>query len=691
MIQQAESWFNTFLPRGTRFQKTIYSEYLAGLKQYYRDHGAPPEMLEDESFWLSESVRYFYPVFELTRSPFHIPGIDTAVDIFREIWQQQSKPAIVIYGDRDVDGVSSSSILYRFLRYDLKHPPDKVHLLVPGVDDRYGITEQVIERINSYEPDILITMDCGSSDADVLNAMKEAFEQRRLIIFDHHFLPASEEDYPAADAFINPKRLPNDRPERHLCTASLAVKFIEAFTFSFTSEYNRVSLIRSESEIIFEKNGVMIEPVTDSALREVSFIKDRPAAFEAAVFWQKLASSDRNVHLIDRFLKAHPQALSVHEKFRILQWHSLKKLRQKLRPYFVKAALGTVADIMPLAGDNRIYLNEGLQIHRNEQRLLSPGLRELFRTAGLLSNAFESDYAFTVCPMINAAGRLGRAADAARLFAVDDPSEAAEAAFKLKSLNNERKKLSEKALSVFNLEDFKDDAVIILHHPDIHRGISGPVASKVAEAGGRPAIVLVDDGDCLRGSIRAATNENVFDFLMSLSHLLIQCGGHRQAAGFSLSYEKKDEFIKTALESAAGFFREHTETIEERYPVYEVKDHEIRPEIWRELEIFAPYGHMNPHPVLSIKPTLPVEITPMGSEGAHARLDFKGVNFSDIEGVWFFHNNLIHETESSKSLFAAEPHINFFRGRRKLQLKIKKVDALPKINADSESPEYEQR
>jgi single-stranded-DNA-specific exonuclease len=210
------------------------------------------------------------------------------------------------------------------------------------------------------------------------------------------------------------------------------------------------------------------------------------------------------------------------------------------------AAIGLVADLMPIYADNRILVREGLLAMTRSADALPAGLAALLKKQNLAAAVTEQDLAFSVCPVINAAGRMGNAALALAALTESDPLAATKAVYQLAQVNDARKQASQDSLDLLGeaLDSRSESApVAVAVHGKFHRGISGLIASKIAEKLMKPALVLVPDGECYRGSVRAFRNENVHGLIDALQEHLIQFGGHRQAAGLSVAHDKIEAFV----------------------------------------------------------------------------------------------------------------------------------------------------
>ncbi|HMY12148.1 MAG TPA: DHHA1 domain-containing protein, partial [Turneriella sp.] len=339
-----------------------------------------------------------------------------------------------------------------------------------------------------------------------------------------------------------------------------------------------------------------------------------------------------------------------------------------------------------------ILIKEGLAAMTRQLNQLPMGLAALLKRLNLNSGVTEQDLGFNVCPVINAAGRMGNAALALAALTESDPLAATKAVSQLVQTNDARKAASQDSLDLLDQAlDARSAAaaVAVAVHDKFHRGISGLIASKIAERLAKPAIVLVPDGDCYRGSARAFKNENVHALIDRLKDFLLQYGGHRQAAGFSVSAEKLTAFVDALFAAAPEIFSpaggesaESVDPFRNFLPALEIETQHMRIPLWDELLTHAPYGVLNPHPVLAVKRTGKIEVANLGKTGAHAVVRFSAAADRSIEGVWFFHNGEARGAAGQENLtISGEPQVGKFMGRTQYRLKITRVVA-PESTSD---------
>lgn len=278
---------------------------------------------------------------------------------------------------------------------------------------------------------------------------------------------------------------------------------------------------------------------------------------------------------------------------------ALGKDPDELLHYLDLVAVATAADMVPLHGENRILLREGLKQLRYRPRL---GLRMLADQAGAkLSEATARSIVFSLGPRINAAGRLGDAARAVNLLLADDQIEATARARQLERLNEERRSLDrETQKQAFAQADRflagRERHAVILHHPDWHLGVIGIVASRLVERHYRPAIMLATSGKVIKGSARSVAGINIFNALTTCEDLLIEYGGHDYAAGLTLEPQNLPAFIERFDRAVLEVVSE--DTLEPSVDIdAEMRLSELDERFWAVLKQFEPFGQDNPSPI----------------------------------------------------------------------------------------------
>ncbi|MDR3666630.1 MAG: single-stranded-DNA-specific exonuclease RecJ [Ignavibacteriaceae bacterium] len=267
--------------------------------------------------------------------------------------------------------------------------------------------------------------------------------------------------------------------------------------------------------------------------------------------------------------------------------------------YLDLVALAGAADIVPLIGENRILVKEGLeQINSNPR----PGILALIKSSNMQhSDLTSGQIVFTIAPRINAVGRMGDAERAVELLVTDNTEEAFKLAQILESENYQRRKIDEDTFSmaqdiVENSIDLTTDTAIILHQESWHAGVIGIVASRLVEKYYRPTIILTTAGGVAKGSARSISNFNIYEALKKCEDLLIHFGGHQAAAGLAVEMDKLTEF-KFKFNQVAKEAITQEDLAPEILIDSKLKFSEITPKFIRIIDQFSPFGPGNMRPV----------------------------------------------------------------------------------------------
>ena len=337
------------------------------------------------------------------------------------------------------------------------------------------------------------------------------------------------------------------------------------------------------------------------------------------------------------------------------------------------AAVATVADIVPLTGENRTVVSLGLGMLPN---VSNPGLMKLISLCGCgASSLSASDISFKLAPRINAAGRLESAMDAFELFTTSDSARAAVLAEKLDRFNTERRTVEddiiercERYISENSLLEKQN--ILFIAIEDAHEGVVGIAAGKIAEVYNRPCVVGSLSGGMIKASARSIPSVNIYDMIIPHQGLCERFGGHSQAAGLSVREENFDLLASrvNGYASECGIEAKLIRTVS--YDMEAFTDC-LSLEGIRQLEAFAPYGYANPKPVMLMEGASLSNVRRMGSTGKHARLSVicAGHFFS---AVAFGMADEIAGLDLSQSYDVVfTPSVNTYRGIEEVQLEIK--------------------
>ena len=348
-----------------------------------------------------------------------------------------------------------------------------------------------------------------------------------------------------------------------------------------------------------------------------------------------------------------------------------------LEEYADMVCLGTVADVIPLVGENRVFVSRGLQSLRRTTR---PGLKALMKEcncdpAGL--NA--SSIGFMLAPRINAAGRMGQIDLALDLFLTFDEARASAVAKALCDLNRQRQQVESEIYrqAVAMLPQGKAPEAIVLADEGWHQGVVGIVASRIAEEYACPAFLICLDGEHGKASSRSHGGFNLFASLTALSDLLESYGGHELAAGFTISRDNIPEFRRQVCSLAAEYFA--GETLRTTLDIDCTASPELMTlEQFDALEILEPCGSGCPKPVLMLQGLTVDRVTMVGG-GKHMRLRLKK-DHQTFHAIYFSVNTEAVSVRQGETVDVAFlPQVNSYQGDRSVQLNV--VDIRPSCSA----------
>lgn len=289
-----------------------------------------------------------------------------------------------------------------------------------------------------------------------------------------------------------------------------------------------------------------------------------------------------------------------------------------LAEYGDLVALGTIGDVVTLTGENRIMVRRGLRMMNEEPR---PGISALAEAAGCADKPFTaSSAAFTICPRINAAGRMGTAHKALDLLLCDDDDSAQLLAEEINQLNIQRQRteteiFAQAAAAIESNPAVRDGKIIVVDGEGWHQGVVGIVAARITERYGRPSVVISRDGENAKGSCRSIEGFSIYDAIESVSDCLEHFGGHTLAAGVGLRSENIDEFRRRINEYAADK--------EMPFAVQRI-DCRIQPasislDMLSSLSLLEPFGAGNPQPCFGLFGVRIDDIASV-SDGKHIRM-----------------------------------------------------------------------
>ncbi len=359
--------------------------------------------------------------------------------------------------------------------------------------------------------------------------------------------------------------------------------------------------------------------------------------------------------------------------------------REKLNGYFEcdylsLAAIGTIADLVPLVGPARGIVYHGLKAFTTLRRR---GIIHIMKEAGISDKTITPyEIGFVIAPRINAVGRLEHAIDALRLLCTHNDRQAHDLASRVAGTNRDRQDLvtiavkqAKDMVEAMLLKDQTLPLVITLSSTEWNEGIIGLIASKITEKYSRPTIVMTKSDGFWKGSARSVNKFHITDFLRSLDTYLISVGGHMLAAGFSLKDDKREAFLKKVTASAKKLLREEDlEKVIEADMLIPLS--KLRMPLAKRIETLAPFGMGNPHP-LFLSDVVVLEKKLFGRKNEHVRLmvkDAQGSSFP-MEFISFFKANDYGDIAKGQKLRAVfNLDINRWNGRETLRGKLNQIE-----------------
>lgn len=519
------------------------------------------------------------------RDPESLPGVSQAAELIHAAVKANRR--IIIYGDYDADGMTSTAILYRCLELVSAN----VGYYIPNrMDEGYGLNCEAIEKLAHTGASMIISVDCG------ITSIKEAEKAKELgvdlIISDHHELA---DQLPPAAAIVHPRLPGHSYPFDGLCGAGVAFKLAWAIC-------------------------------------------------------QRASNA--------------------------------KKVSPRLRNYLLSAiglaAIGTIADVVPLVDENRIIVKHGLKSLRAHP---VPGLECLMKLTGI-SNKRElggEDVGFVIGPRLNAAGRLGQAQLGVELLTTESPDRAKSLAEYIHELNNSRASLERSIYLAANKqvkEQFDPDSepALVLSGRGWHKGVIGIVAGRLAEKYHRPVVMIALDelgSTPGTGSARSVAGVNLHEALYACTEYLVTFGGHAAAAGLRIDEPHIDRFRAHFCDQIAERFSEEKRVaellIDTEAPLSAMTLRTVT-----QIESLSPFGEANPRPLFCATGVELAEAPKtMGKGDRHITLSvqqngvtFRGIAFNKAE--WL--DDLCQANQPID--LAYRPIINEFRGRRNVELHI---------------------
>ncbi len=669
------------------------------------------ERAEDAVYYLETDTVYQH-------SPLECDDVYTAIERITAAIEEGEN--ILVFGDRDVDGITGSAILYRGLR---KLGAGNVSVRLPEGDEPYGMTEDTVSEILEKGYTLVITVDNGISAVDEIRELEK--HGIDVIVLDHH-IPGDE--LPPAVAVFDPKVPGSGYAYDGLAGCAVAAKMIWALSFSQTPLWGSECIVlhaepRNGSiriNAVRLENLIEIDRITEEILEGGGFSseKDRLMDFLAVnlpiivldeetekKMLRRAFGSGVDISLVDirskleavmpraknhslfdlamlsraaKYSDGDKEIETLVSLFRSLSIHSYPSLSAEYDSLMQLAAIGTVADLMPMKDENRIIVKRGLRLLSEKPLMCLQSLLGRQNLAGKHINT--RDISFYVAPVLNAAGRLGHPMDAFSLLVSENPDEADALTENLLSMNRQRQANEENALSLVRdkaRESFEKlgGKFVIIADESVPRGLTGAIASKISKEYSVPAVVMaVVDNERVSASMRCSDNYDAKAFLSTFASLFDDYGGHRCAAGFSMPYENKDSVIRM-MESVVSSMDKCAESGKEITADATIPPEYMTTGLWRLSALLEPYGQENEALRLYIKDATIADVTPPRPDQKMLRLLLRHGTYS-WPAVWWNP----HDAESYKKGMHVSvvftPDVNYWRGQEKEQLSIVEMEAV---------------
>lgn len=366
-------------------------------------------------------------------------------------------------------------------------------------------------------------------------------------------------------------------------------------------------------------------------------------------------------------------------RFTLRKYNFFQQDAPNIRNLLDIVTLGTIADVMPLIDENRIFVRHGLELMNGDSvRIGIDELKKVIDSLSTVKKMKTSNIGYQIAPRINAMGRMASSDKSLKLLVTQNRLEARQLAVELDNENKYRQMIERDILQqTFDIIEknryAEDEGGIVVASEDWHPGVIGIVASRVVDKYFRPTIILTDDNGVYKGSARSIPSFHLYDGLSSLSHLLISFGGHKYAAGVKIAKENLDEFRKKFNELVKANVKKE-DFIPEINIDAEIESKDITSEIMQYLEKLEPYGQGNKEPVFFMRNVSKYQYeTYVGKEQNHLKCIFekKGMLFDAIGFNMKDYKDIIAENDEFDILFSLVH--NTWKNTKTIQLNLKDI------------------
>ncbi len=576
------------------------------------------KVLLSRGFNTVEAINNFVcPKKEELFNPFLFKDMYKAVLRIKQSIENQEK--ILIYADRDVDGITSLTILYN----TIVTLGGNVVWYIPS-DEGYGLSCTVLDKYVQEGVKLIITVDCGISavtEIDYANSLG-----MEVIVTDHHEPP--QDGLPKAYCVVDPKTDSCEYPFKELAGCGVSFKVSQALMQTYGKYFDKeIIVLACEQENVYGLivlNGNVIKEgkinLSQTDLSEYAKIVTNDTAYFAD-------KGNKNTELVEAEPKDNIKdfAYEILKQYRKKEFENDGRMLEFFENNIDLVALGSVADIVPLVDENRTLVQSGLAI-LNKDYSKRFGLGYIFEEYLKGKKISAKTISWNVAPILNAAGRMGKASVAAELILADDKYNASNFFVELKKLNSDRKELQNENIRQFNILlkqqcDIEKDNILVVSAGNLAHGVTGIVASQMVKLYGKPVILFIEDkqkGEAT-GACRSIDGFDIVSALDKTKDLLIKFGGHHQAAGLTIEIGKINEFrdrIKQIAEESIS-----KEMVAKKINVdCELKITDVNRNTYKYLTVLEPFGASNSVPIFLLKGVSFEEISIIGQTQEHLRL-----------------------------------------------------------------------
>lgn len=587
------------------------------------------EIILSRQYNLQKDIDLFLnPDISGLQTPFLMKDMNVAVDRIKKAVMSSEK--VGIFSDSDLDGLTSLSVIHKLLNalnievfYDF-----------PKDGEKYGLNIRSIDNFKENDVSLIITLDCGIRDFEEIDyAVEKSID---VIVCDHH---ETDKELPSAIC-IDPKRIDCNYPCKNLAGVGVALKLSHAVLISYLPMYNKqIYFINNENSnynALAVTNGVVTKYNENIKLNDLLQVENINNDLKICLGESFNLLKERNIKNIYSLGDLIPSKEILDKVKNIISFYQkgifnseifLKrisnltllsfsdKMYKFINSVLPFVAIGTIADVVPLLGENRIIVKYGLELFEKSK---NPAIAKL--RSHCYNDCTSKSIAWTAAPLLNTPGRYGLTSLTADFF-LQDSAEIEQLYPKIKQLNLERKNLIAGLMEKINsnIRNYDKGNYIYFCRNDLHDGITGILAGRISDKYGKPCIALNlsnEDNQISKGSGRSPETVNLFSKIEPFSNIFDRFGGHAQAFGFSISNSNVNEFqdiISTQLSNVVvdtPSIKADTNIIFEN----------IEEAVIDKLDILEPFGHLNREPIFISKNIEFNSYSSFGKKGEHLKL-----------------------------------------------------------------------